>query len=142
MAAMSLTLTATAFHPRSGGSPQATWKSTPSTRVSTVTSTPSTRAASSPTCAADAAGSRRASAAMNLCSLLVMAQGTVKSYDPYSKQGLVLMDGSYEELPLGPDALDGSIFRFLREGQRVIGDVEDRDGRRVLTRLRVGQDKY
>jgi cold shock CspA family protein len=71
-----------------------------------------------------------------------MAQGTVKSYDPHSKQGFVLMDGSYEELPLAIDALHGSIFRFLREGQRVVGDVVEREGARQLTRLRLGQDNY
>jgi len=66
----------------------------------------------------------------------------VKSYDPRSKQGLVLMDGSYDELPLAADALKDSIFRFLREGQRVIGDVVEIDGVRQLTHLRIGQDRY
>lgn len=65
----------------------------------------------------------------------------MKSYDPRSKQGLILMDDQ-EELPLAADALHGSIFRFLREGQRVIGDVVEREGVRQLTRLRLGQDTY
>jgi CspA family cold shock protein len=69
-----------------------------------------------------------------------MAQGTVKSYDPHSRQGFVLMDYTMEELPLSYDALQGSIFRFLREGQRVIGDVIERDGARQLTHIRLGQD--
>ena len=66
----------------------------------------------------------------------------MKTYDPRSGQGFVLMDGSYEELPLAPEALRGSIFRFLREGQRVVGDVEDQGGVRVLTRVRLGQGDY
>ena len=67
-----------------------------------------------------------------------MPQGTVKTFDPYSKQGFVLMDGTYEELPLAHDALHGSIFRFLREGQRVVGDVIEHDGVRQITHIRLG----
>jgi len=71
-----------------------------------------------------------------------MAQGTVKSYDPYSRQGLVLLDGTYEEVPLAFDALHDSIFHTLREGQRVVGDVVEREGQRQLTHIRLGQDSY
>ena len=63
----------------------------------------------------------------------------MKVYDPHSRQGFVLMDGTYEELPLAADALRGSIFRFLREGQRVVGDVIEQDGVRQITRIRLGQ---
>jgi cold shock CspA family protein len=66
-------------------------------------------------------------------------QGTVKSYDPATRQGLVLVDGG-DELPLAPDALEGSIFRTLRQGQRVIFDVVEVDGNKAATRLRLGQD--
>ena len=66
----------------------------------------------------------------------------MKSYDPYSRQGLVLMDLTLEEVPLAPDALQGSIFRFLREGQRIIGDVVERNGVRQFTHVRLGQDNY
>ncbi len=71
-----------------------------------------------------------------------MAQGTVKTYEPRSRQGVVLLDGSYEEIPLAPDALEGSIFTTLREGQRVIGEVVERDGISQLTHIRLGQDSY
>lgn len=79
---------------------------------------------------------------MKLCSWPDMAQGTVKTYDPRSKQGIVLMDGSYDELPLAPDALHESIFTTLREGQRVVGEVVERDGVSQLTHIRIGQDTY
>jgi cold shock CspA family protein len=71
-----------------------------------------------------------------------MAQGTVKSYDPRSKQGYILLDGTYEEVPLSIDALNNSIFRFLREGQRVVGEIVERDGVRQITHIRLGQESY
>lgn len=66
-------------------------------------------------------------------------QGTVKAYDPATGQGAVLTDGG-DELPLAPDALEGSIFRTLRQGQRVIFDVVEIEGARAATRLRLGQN--
>ncbi len=66
-------------------------------------------------------------------------QGTVKAYDPFSRQGAVLADNG-EEIPLAPDALEGSIFRTLREGQRVIFDLVEIEGQKAATRLRLGQD--
>jgi cold shock CspA family protein len=71
-----------------------------------------------------------------------MAQGTVKSYDPRSKQGYVLLDSSFEEVPIAIDALHNSIFRVLREGQRVVGDLVERDGVQQLTHIRFGQESY
>lgn len=66
-------------------------------------------------------------------------QGTVKSYDPSSKQGVVLSD-SGEDIQLAPDALAGSVFRTLREGQRVVFDQVDIEGAKAATALRLGQD--
>ena len=66
-------------------------------------------------------------------------QGTIKAYDPATKQGEVLTDGG-EEIPLAPDALEGSIFRTLRQGQRVIFDLVEVSGVKAATRLRLGQD--
>ncbi|RIK06858.1 MAG: cold-shock protein [Acidobacteria bacterium] len=66
-------------------------------------------------------------------------QGTVKSYDPSSKQGVLLSDTG-EDIQLAPDALAGSIFRTLREGQRVVFDKIDIDGVAAATALRLGQD--
>jgi cold shock CspA family protein len=65
-------------------------------------------------------------------------QGVIKSYDPASGGGLVITDSpGLAEYELAGDALAGSIFRMLRQGQRVIFDLDD-DGR--ATRLRLGSE--
>ena len=61
-------------------------------------------------------------------------QGVVKSYDPGTGDGSILVDTDLSEIDLGPGALKGSIFRFLRPGQRVVFDV-DAGGRAVNLRL-------
>ena len=52
-------------------------------------------------------------------------QGVIKSYDPGSGDGVVLCDTDFQEYDLAADALVGSVFRMLRQGQRVIFDVDD-----------------
>ena len=64
-------------------------------------------------------------------------QGVVKSYDPGTGEGAVLTDTDRSEYPIAPDALVGSVFRMLRQGQRVIFDL-DAGGR--ATRLRLGSE--
>ena len=64
-------------------------------------------------------------------------QGVIKSYDPGSRDGIVMRDTDLAEVDLAPDALEGSVFRLLRQGQRVIFDLDD-DGR--ATRLRLGSE--
>lgn len=64
-------------------------------------------------------------------------QGVVKSYDPATGDGLILRDTDLSEYDLAPGALDGSIFRMLRQGQRVIFDL-DSVGR--ATKLRLGSE--
>ena len=64
-------------------------------------------------------------------------QGVVKSYDPGSLDGVLLCDTDFQEYDLAADALDGSVFRMLRQGQRVIFDVDEL-GR--ATRLRLGSE--
>ena len=64
-------------------------------------------------------------------------QGVVKSYDPGTKQGTVVADADRAEYDLAPQALDGSIFRMLRQGQRVIWDLDDGG---LATRLRLGSE--
>jgi CspA family cold shock protein len=63
-------------------------------------------------------------------------QGVVKSYDPGTGAGVVLCDTDLSEYDLAGDALVGSVFRMLRQGQRVIFDLEQ--GR--ATRLRLGSE--
>ena len=64
-------------------------------------------------------------------------QGVIKSYDPASRDGIVVRDTDLSEVDLAPDALEGSVFRLLRQGQRVVFDL-DTDGR--ATRLRLGSE--
>ncbi|MBK7167269.1 MAG: hypothetical protein IPH81_18965 [Candidatus Microthrix sp.] len=58
-------------------------------------------------------------------------QGVIKSYDPLTGDGTVISDTTLGEYELSTDALDGSIFRMLRPGQRVIFELaaEHRRGR-------------
>ena len=64
-------------------------------------------------------------------------QGVVKSYDPGTGAGVVLTDTDLSEYDLASDALVGSVFRMLRQGQRVIFDLDDD---RRATRLRLGSE--
>ena len=64
-------------------------------------------------------------------------QGVIKSYDPTSRDGIVMRDTDLSEVDLAPDALEGSVFRMLRQGQRVIFDL---DGQGRATRLRLGSE--
>jgi hypothetical protein len=47
-------------------------------------------------------------------------QGVIKSYDPATRQGTVIRDTDLSEYDLADDALEGSIFRMIRQGQRVV----------------------
>ena len=64
-------------------------------------------------------------------------QGVVKSYDPGSGIGVLLRDTDRSEFELAPGALAGTIFRMLRQGQRVVFDV-DESGQ--ATNLRLGSE--
>jgi CspA family cold shock protein len=64
-------------------------------------------------------------------------QGVIKSYDPGTKEGVLVRDTDRAEYDLAPTALDGSIFRLLRQGQRVIFEL---DGDNRATRLRLGSE--
>lgn len=64
-------------------------------------------------------------------------QGVVKSYDPSSGDGVILTDTNLAEFDLAADALEGSIFRMLRQGQRVIFDVNPAG---QATHLRLGSE--
>jgi CspA family cold shock protein len=64
-------------------------------------------------------------------------QGVVKSYDPGTGQGVLLCDTDLAEYDLAADALEGSVFRMLRQGQRVVFDLDE--GRRAV-RLSLGSE--
>jgi len=65
-------------------------------------------------------------------------QGVIKSYDPDTGEGIVMRDtADRSEYPLAADALQGSIFRTLRQGQRVIFELDEEQR---ATRLRTGAE--
>ncbi len=64
-------------------------------------------------------------------------QGVIKSYDPASHMGVVVRDTDLSEYELAPEALEGSVFRMVRQGQRVIFDLTEA---RTATRLRLGSE--
>jgi len=69
-------------------------------------------------------------------------QGVVKVYDPATGIGIIVRDDDRSEVQLGPGSLSGSLFQTLRQGQRVVFEVEDRDGADFAHRLRFGSDGY
>ncbi|GMR02693.1 MAG: hypothetical protein BMS9Abin20_1039 [Acidimicrobiia bacterium] len=70
-----------------------------------------------------------------------MMQGFVKVYDDATGIGIIVRDDDRSEVLLKPGSLDGSMFRFLRQGQRVRFDVTD-DDQPVAKDLRFGSDGY
>ncbi len=64
-------------------------------------------------------------------------QGVVKAFDPASGDGVVMCDTDLKDYELAPNALEGSLFRMLRQGQRVVF-VLDEAGR--ATSLSLGSE--
>ena len=64
-------------------------------------------------------------------------QGVIKSYDPGTGDGVVLCDTDLKEYDLADGAIAGTVFRMLRQGQRVIFDV-DATGR--ASSLKIGSE--
>ncbi|HET8738840.1 MAG TPA: cold-shock protein [Acidimicrobiia bacterium] len=71
-----------------------------------------------------------------------MDQGVVKVYDPVTGVGIVVRDTDRSEVLLRPGSLKGSVFRTLRQGQRIIFDTVDEDGRQFVSSVRLGQGGY
>jgi len=71
-----------------------------------------------------------------------MAQGVVKSYDPNTGNGIIILDTDKTEVYLTPGSLKGSIFRTLRQGQRINFDIKEEDSLKTVHNVRIGQDKY
>ena len=67
----------------------------------------------------------------------MIVQGVIKSYDPVTRDGVLVSEADLGEVDLAEDALEGSVFRMLRQGQRVQYDL-DEWGR--ATRLRLGSE--
>jgi CspA family cold shock protein len=64
-------------------------------------------------------------------------QGVVKSYDPGTGQGVILCDRDLAEYDVAAAALEGSVFRMLRQGQRVFFDLDESNR---ATALRLGSE--
>jgi cold shock CspA family protein len=69
-------------------------------------------------------------------------QGVVKTYDPSTGVGVVVTDAEHAEMYLRPGSLSGSVFRFLRQGQRIVFDPVEEEGRWYVRNVRFGQDGY
>ena len=64
-------------------------------------------------------------------------QGVIKAYDPTTGDGLVMADTDLQDYELARDSLVGSVFRMLRQGQRVVFDLDDAGH---ATALRLGSE--
>ena len=52
-------------------------------------------------------------------------QGVIKSYDPGTGDGVLIDETDLREIDLAENALEGSLFRMLRQGQRVNFEFDD-----------------
>lgn len=69
-------------------------------------------------------------------------QGVVKVYDPKTGVGVIVRDDDQSEVYLRAGSLQGSIFRTLRQGQRIVFDVDESAGRWFAHTVRIGSDGY
>lgn len=52
-------------------------------------------------------------------------QGVVRTFDPQTGEGIVVRDTDRENFVFAHDALAGSILRNLRQGQRIVFQLDD-----------------
>ena len=71
-----------------------------------------------------------------------MAQGVVKTYDPNSGNGIVVIDSDKTEVYIKAGSLKGSIFRTLRQGQRINFDLNEEENLKVIANVKIGQGGY
>ena len=62
----------------------------------------------------------------------------IKAYDPSSGDGVVIRDTDMSEYNIAADAVDGSIFRMLRQGQRVLFSLNTSGH---ATKFRLGSER-
>lgn len=67
-----------------------------------------------------------------------MPQATVKIYDSITKTGVLISDDQQTTYDIGPEAMEESMFRFLRPGQRVTFDQVEMAGQTKIKNLRIG----
>jgi CspA family cold shock protein len=71
-----------------------------------------------------------------------MAQGVVKSYDPNSGSGIVILDTDKTEVYIQPGSLKDSIFRTLRQGQRINFEIQIIEDNKTVKNVKIGQGDY
>ena len=71
-----------------------------------------------------------------------MAQGVVKTYDPNSGNGIVVIDSDKTEVYIKAGSLKGSIFRTLRQGQRINFNINEEENLKVIANVKIGQGGY
>jgi CspA family cold shock protein len=64
-------------------------------------------------------------------------QGVVLSYDPQTGEGVVIRETDRERIVFAADALEGSVMKLVRQGQRVVFDL---DGTGRATAVRFGSE--
>ncbi len=69
-------------------------------------------------------------------------QGVVKTYDPTTGIGIIVTESDRSEVYLRPGSLDGSVFRTLRQGQRIVFDTVEDQGKSFASDIRLGSDGY
>ncbi len=65
-----------------------------------------------------------------------MPQGTVKTFDVRSRNGVLLTDDE-QEIHIDATSVEGSGIRYLRIGQRVKFDLSDEGGKKLARSLRL-----
>ena len=61
----------------------------------------------------------------------------MRMFDPISGEGIVVSESDRAELAFAADALEGSLFETLRQGQRINFDL---DGEGRATKVRLGSE--
>lgn len=69
-------------------------------------------------------------------------QGVIKLYDPTTGAGIIVRDDDRSEVFLRPGSLKDSIFRTLRQGQRVNFSIEETDDGSIAVGIHIGSDGY
>jgi cold shock CspA family protein len=67
-------------------------------------------------------------------------QGVVKLYDPVTGTGVVLTETDQQEVYLRPGSLEGSLFRLLRQGQRILFDTVEEEGNTFVVGVHLGTE--
>lgn len=65
-----------------------------------------------------------------------MPQGTIKSYDTDSREGVLFTDDQ-TEVHIDATSVEGANVRLLRIGQRVSFDIAEESGRKLARGLRL-----